>query len=138
IVGQRRSQKMEAPVMPPAAKKAKLLATFQHPMQVEVREAKFEPLASVALLDLARLGKGNHKIEIGFAAGGCCQRPVSAVIRNGMVTNIEIAGCAGSEKPVSKEMLALIQAARREIGMAAPSKWQAIPVAEFFQSSARM
>jgi hypothetical protein len=124
--------------MASTSKKAKVLAAFKYPMQIEVREAKFRPLASVAMLDLSRLRKGRHKIEIGFAEGGCCERSVSAVINNGVVANIEIEDCEGSKKPVTKEMLALIQAARREIGMPAPSTWHPIPVAQFFHSPARM
>ena len=124
--------------MAPTSNKARVLTAFKYPMQIEAREAKFKPLASVAMLDLSRLRKGSHKTEIGFAEGGCCKRSVSAVIKNGMVTNIEIEDCEGSKKPVTKEMLALIKAARREIGMPAPSTWQPIPVAEFFKSSARM
>jgi hypothetical protein len=124
--------------MASTSKKAKVLAAFKHPMRIEVRATKFKPLASVAMLDLSRLRKGSHKIEIGSAEGGRCKRLVSAVIKNGMVTNIEIEDCGGSEKPVTKEMLALVEAARREVGMRASSKWQAIPVADFFQSTARM
>ena len=97
-----------------AAKKAKVLATFKHPMQIEVREAKFEPLESVGLLDHARLRRGNHRVEIGFAEGGCCKRAVTAIVKNGMVTDIEIADCEGSKKPASKEMLGVIQAAQAD------------------------
>lgn len=120
------------------SKKSKALATFTHPMQIEVREVKFEPQAAVAMMDLARLSKGNHKIEIGFAEGGCCQRAVSAVIKNGMVTDIDIADCKDSKKPVDKEMLAVIEAARRKIARSSQADWQPIPVAEFFRSAANM
>jgi hypothetical protein len=121
-----------------SVKKSKVLKTFKYPVPVEVREPVFEPLASVAMLDLSRLSKGSHKIEIGVAKGGCCQRSVYAVIKNAVVTNVEFDVCAGCDKPVSKELLALIEAARREIRRPAPSKWRPIPVAEFFKSSARM
>jgi hypothetical protein len=120
------------------SKKSRVLKTFNYPVKVEVRESVFEPLASIAMLDLSRLSKGSHKIEIGFVKGGCCQRPVCAVIKNGMVTNVEFEMCKGCEKPVSKELLTLIQAARREIRMPAPSKWRPIPVAEFLKSPAQM
>ena len=124
--------------MSSSSKKPKVLKTFEYPVKVEVRESVFEPLASITMLDLSRLTKGNHKIEIGFAKGGCCQRSVCAVIKKGMVTNVEFGVCQGCEKPVSKELLALIQAARRELRMPAPSKWRPIPVAEFLKSPAQM
>lgn len=124
--------------MATGSKKSKTLAAFNHPMPVEVREVKFEPLASVGVLDLARLSKGSHKIEVGFAEGGCCQRVVSAVIKNGMVTGLEIKGCGNPDKPVSKEMVAVVEAARRKIGRETPGKWKPVPVAEFFQSPAAL
>jgi hypothetical protein len=120
-----------------AAKKAKVLATFKHPMQIEVREAKFEPLESASLLDHARLRRGNHRVEIGFAEGGCCKRAVTAIVKNGMVTDIEIADCEGSKKPPSKEMLGVIQAARKQIGMPAPAAWKPVPVERFFDTADR-
>ena len=55
-----------------------------------------------------------------------------------MVTNVEFEACEGSDAPVTKEMLALIKAARRKIHMRAPGKWHPIPAAEFFKSAARM
>jgi hypothetical protein len=119
--------------MPSASKKDKVLATFTYPMRVEVHEVAFEPLDSVALLDFARLSKGRHKVAIGFASGDCCRRSVYAMVNNGMVTNIEFERCGHAKKP-SKKMLALIEAARRKIGMAEPSPWRPIPVAEFFSS----
>jgi hypothetical protein len=88
--------------------------------------------------DVVRLSKGTHRIEIGLAKGGCCQRSVYAVIKNGMVTNVEFQDCKGCAMSVSKELLALIEAARREIRMPSPSKWRPIPVAEFLKSPAQM
>jgi hypothetical protein len=124
--------------MSSASKNSKVLKTFKYPVKVVVQESVFEPLAVVAMLDLSRLSKGTHKIEIGLAKGGCCQRSVYAVIKNGMVTDVEFQECKGCEMPVSKELLALIEAARREIRMPAPSKWRPIPVAEFLKSPAQM
>lgn len=119
-------------------KSAKVLATFKYPMEVEIRESEFKPLASITLLDLSRLSKGTHKIEVGFATGGCCQKAVFAIIKKGMVTDIEFEMCEESDTPVTKELLTLIQTARRKMGMRTPAKWVAIPVTEFFESPAQM
>jgi len=124
--------------MASGAKKDKPLAAFDYPMRIEVRKAKFRPLASVAALDLSRLRKGRHKIEIGFAEGGCCDRLVTAVIKNGMVAGIEFEGCGNSEKRADPGTLALVAAARQAIGVPTPSPWQPVSVAEFFRSAPGM
>ena len=56
--------------MASTSKKSKVLKTFNYPVKVEVQGSVFEPLASIVMLDLTRLNKGSHKIEIGFAKGG--------------------------------------------------------------------
>ena len=43
------------------AKAPALMASFTVPMKVEIRQPEFEPLASLAALDVHRLRKGNHK-----------------------------------------------------------------------------
>ena len=119
-------------------RKEKPLAAFDYPVRVEVRKVKFRPHASVALLDLARLQKGSHKIDVGFAEGGCCAHLVTAVVKNGMVTDIEIEGCKRTGKTNSKQTLALVEAARRAINVTRSSPWQPVPVAEFFASASQM
>jgi hypothetical protein len=119
-------------------RKEKPLATFDYPLRVEVRKVKFKPLASVALLDLSRLDKGNHKIDVGFADGRCCARLVTAVVKSGVVTGIEIEGCKRSGKPISKQTIALVEAARRAINAPMSSPWTRVPVAEFFASASQM
>src|SRR5207302_7538734 len=116
----------------------KPLAAFDYPMRMEVRKARFRPLASGALLDRSRLRKGSHRVEVGFAEGGCCGRLVTAVVKNGKVTKIEIEKCRYSRKPANKETIALVEAARRAIGVPTPSDWQSVPVDEFFGSASQM
>ena len=47
--------------MDKSAKRGRVLASFTVPMKVEIRRPEFEPLASLAALDAARLSRGNHK-----------------------------------------------------------------------------
>jgi hypothetical protein len=67
-------------------------------MKVEIRQPESEPLASLAALDVERLSRGNHKIEIGFIKGGCCRNLVRAVVKNGMVTGFEVEPCKDLSK----------------------------------------
>lgn len=122
--------------MAKSSKKPRVLAAFTVPMKVEIREPEFEPLTSLAALDLARLSKGNHKIEIGFVRGGCCRNLVRAVIKNGMVMGCEVEPCKDSGKPAPRNMLDLLARARKEIK--ADRKWQPIPVGDLVKSSEKM
>jgi hypothetical protein len=123
--------------MAKSAKKQRVLASFTVPMKVEIRQPEFEPLKSLAALDVERLSRGNHKIEIGFIKGGCCPHLVRAVIKNGMVTGCEVEPCKeDSRKAPPPELLALLEKARKKIQ--AGRKWQPIPVRELVTSSARM
>src|SRR6476659_2399754 len=74
------------PPMAKSSRPAKPLATLTVPMKVEIRQPEFEPLSSLKALDMQRLSKGSHKVEVGFLKGGCCRNLVWAVIRDGMVT----------------------------------------------------
>ena len=51
--------------MAKSPKKSRVLAEFSVPMKVEIREPDFEPLASLAALDLKRLQKGNTRSRLG-------------------------------------------------------------------------
>jgi hypothetical protein len=124
--------------MAKSPKKSRVLAELSVPMKVEIREPDFEPLDSLAALDLKRLQKGNHKIEIGFIKGGCCRKLVRAVIKDGMVTGCEVEPCkemvkAGKTPP---KLLAVLDEARKKIGDG--KKWKPIPVSELVSSNARM
>ena len=70
--------------------RSKVLAKFSYPLTVEVRVAKFEPLSSNWILDLSRLRRGRHQIEIGSAPGGCCSAMVYAIVRSGVVVNLKV------------------------------------------------
>ena len=124
--------------MAKSPKKPPVLAKFSVPMKVEIRQPEFEPLASLAALDLKRLQEGNHKIEIGFIKGGCCRKLVRAVIKDGMVTGCEVEPCKGSGKAgkAPPELLAVFAKARKKV--AGGKKWKPIPVSQLVSSNAKM
>jgi hypothetical protein len=118
--------------------KPQVVATFKHSMTVEVIVPTFVPLASLATQDIQKLSKGGHRIEIGFMEGDCCPKLVHAVIRNGMVTRIEVEPCVHSErvlpKAMSKEMSEVVAKARKRMEQ---DPWQPVPVAELVENMAR-
>jgi hypothetical protein len=119
-----------------SAKKQRVLAEFAAPMKVEIRQPEFEPFTSLAALDLKRLSRGNHKVEIGFIEGGGCRNLVRAVIKKGMVTGCEVEPCKDARKAAPRELLNLFAKAHRKIN--AGRKWQPIPVADLLRSSEKM
>ena len=117
-----------------AFSKKKLLAAFDFPFRVEVRAAEFRPLGLIRHLDLKKLRRGSHRIEIGFSEGRCCRNPVYALIRNGMVTGIEVEHCKESKKVESKQIWALVSRAYKELGRGPGKKWKPVPVEQFLAS----
>src|SRR5690242_10372026 len=101
-----------------------LLTTLEYPypVKVEVRAAEFEQYSSLRYLDMSKLSKGNHKIEVGLVKGGCCGLRAFAVVRAGMVVAVEVEPCPESKKPLSKNDRALVAAAYKKIG-GRPPKW---------------
>jgi hypothetical protein len=79
--------------------RAEPLVRFEYPVTVEARQPRFEPLASLQFLDLEQLSSGAHELEIGSFQGGCCRQMVRAIIREGMVTDIDVEQCKGGEEP---------------------------------------
>jgi len=121
--------------MAKSSRPAPVMATFTVPMKVEIRQPEFEPLASLAALDVKRLSRGSHKVKIGFLTGGCCRNLVKAVIRNGMVTGFEVDACKEtSDKPAPPELRRVLEQARKRL--VAGRKWKAIPVTQLVRSSA--
>ena len=119
--------------MAKSTKRRPPLASFDFPVKVEVRKPEVQLNDSIGALDVERLSKGSHKIEIGFVKGGCCPQRVRAVIKRGMVIGCEVEPC--SEQPtvaLSPEFLALVDTATRQIQTG--KKWQPIPVSEFVSS----
>ena len=123
--------------MAKASNMSKVAAEFSAPVKVQVRLPEFEPLASLKSLDVKRLSKGNHKIEIGFVKGECCRNLVRAIVKDGMVTGCEIEGCKGLPKTAPpRELLAIVDKARKKA--ARGQKWKPIPVAQLVRSNRRI
>ena len=100
---------------------------FTVPVKVQVRHPEFVPLATLASLDVDRLSRGSHKIEIGFMEGGCCRNLVRAVIRGGMVVGIEVEPCEETRGgKASPEVMKLFEQARRRLKVG--GKWKPFPV----------
>lgn len=118
-----------------AKKPTKSALKFDIRVKVEVTVPEFQPLASTRALDLKRLSKGNHKVEVGFLKGGCCPTMVRAVIRNGMVTALEVEQCKETKK-ASSDLSAVLKEARRRL-QPRGGKWQPVAVGEFMRDSAR-
>ena len=113
----------------PASKpKSRLLSKFNYTVEVEVIEPVFEPLASLKALDVSKLSKGKHRIEVGWLKGGCCPKLVHAIISKGMIRDLQVEPCNEASKAPSKEIVRLFAEARARIK---PSgEWKPIPVQE--------
>jgi hypothetical protein len=116
--------------MAKAGKHATPSFSFAHAIKIEVHIPKLEPLASLKSLDFDRLSKGSHKIEVGFISGGCCPKLVRAVVRNGMVTKLEVEPCKDA-RPLTPGMAAIAKEVRRQVLARGEGKWQPIPLAKF-------
>jgi hypothetical protein len=108
-----------------------LLATLEYPVKVEIRAAEFEAYSSLRYLDVSKLKKGNHKIEVGIVKGGCCGLKAFAMIKAGMVVAVKFDRCPESKKPLSKNHQALVAAAYKKI-RPRPPKWVPVSVEDFF------
>jgi hypothetical protein len=106
------------------------VGTLEYPVRVEVRPAKFEPYSSLRDLDVSKLSKGNHKIEVGIVKGGCCGLKAFAMIKAGMVVAAKFDPCPEGKRRMSKSQQALVNAAYKKIG--ARPKWVPVSVEDFF------
>jgi hypothetical protein len=108
--------------MPRPAKRREPPIIFKYPAQVEVRRPKFEPFASLRQLDLEKLASAEiAKVELGYLKTECCQQLVRAIVRKGMVTEIQVQPCdePGRIKP-SPEMMKLVAAALKRAAKGSP------------------
>ncbi len=99
-----------------------------------VRRPELTLFKTIEYLDTARLSKGSHTIEVGTVEG--CDSAVTATIRDGMVTGIEIPKC-GSTSEVSPLLADKLDAARKELARSGEPKWEDIPVEELVKRSAQ-
>jgi hypothetical protein len=105
-----------------AAKRREPAVTFKHSAMVEVRRPKFKAFASLHQLDLPKLARADlTTIELGYLETECCQQLVKAIIRKGMVSEIQVETCPPQErfKP-SPELKKLFDAALKRVAKAKP------------------
>jgi hypothetical protein len=78
--------------------RSRTIATFSHPVTVEVRAPDFEPLAATSHLDFNALRHVDHaQIELGLIHTGCCRSLLRADVEKGMVTALAVEPCNQSE-----------------------------------------
>jgi hypothetical protein len=105
-----------------AAKRPEPTVTFKHSAMVEVRRPKFKAFASLHQLDLPNLARADlATIELGYLETECCQQLVKAIIRKGMVSEIQVESCPPRErfKP-SPELKKLFDAALKRVAKGNP------------------
>ncbi len=113
--------------------RGKLVTAFRYPIRVEVRRPKFERSASLAYIDVVRLGRAARaEFEVGHIETGCCRKTVLAVVRRGVVTALRVEACAHC-KPVrlTPELQTLLNVARRRIGRRRVGPFRPMPVVQF-------
>jgi len=118
-----------------SAKTPRPLLAFDHPIRVTVRETKFKWLDSARHLDIASLGKAPRaEVEVGEVETECCQHLVRAVIRNGMVTGLDMEPISKEARtPVSPELRKLLEVVKRKLQARRPPRPRfPMPVPKFF------
>jgi hypothetical protein len=100
-----------------SAKQPRPHLTFKHPTKIEIYRPEFEPFASVAHLDVAKLAQAAHaEIELGTLKTSCCSPTVRAVIRKGMVTELRVDRSPEDKtEPITPEFSRLLDVARRRV-----------------------
>lgn len=118
--------------------RGKLVATFQHPMRVEVRRPKFERSASLAHIDVAKLARAARaEFEVGYLEAGCCRKTVLAVVRRGMVTALRVAACAQCKQVrLTPELRALLNVTQRRTGRRRDRPFRPMSVGQFMGGAA--
>jgi hypothetical protein len=122
-----------------SAKRPPPLTTFRHTVRVEVRRAEFEPLASVAHLDVVKLARATRaEVELGYFKTGCCRPFVRAIIQKGMVTDLVVEPCPDEKRvPPSPELVRLVNIARQRVTPRGSKPFGGpVPVADFMADAA--
>ena len=115
------------------------VATFRHPVAVEVFQPQFTLSPSLRFLDVAALSNAaSAEVAIGEVDGGCCQHAVYATIRKGMVIGLRARPCPESERTkLSREHANVVaQAMKRVTAKRRSGHKLPMPVATFFGSRA--
>jgi hypothetical protein len=124
--------------MAKSTKRARPFTTFKHTVPIEVRRAEFELLASVALLDGAKLARAARaKIELGYFKTDCCRNLVRAIVEKGMVVKLTVEPCSDHKsRPASAELVRLLDLARQHVTPPNGRPFShPVPVAEFMREA---
>ena len=107
--------------------------TLRQAVDVEVAPVPFVPFQSVRTLDLYRLARGRHEVELGQFEADCCKRTVRAIVRQGYVTEVTVDACSDRKAKVTPEFARLMARARKKLkGSARPRPRLPLPVTRFF------
>jgi len=98
-----------------------------------VRRPKFQLFENTKYLDIDKLSRGKHTIELGKFEGCACDCSISATVKDGVVTAINYPKCE-SGTPMPAKFEKQLAAARRKLG--GSTKWEDFPVADLTKSSA--
>jgi hypothetical protein len=115
--------------------KARPSVQFTYERTYTVRPREFRLFKNVEYLDTAKLSKGSHTIELGTFEGGNCDGSVTAKIRNGKVTGIDVPKCESTTE-IPPKLAKKLDAARNELAKRVQSKWEDLPVQEMVTSPA--
>jgi len=117
--------------------------TFEYPVQIEVRRAEFELLASVPYLDLDKLARAARaEIELDYNKPySSCRHFVRAIVEEGMVTDLVVEPCCSAEEtePASPELVRLFNIAHQHVTSPEGEPFRPpVPVADFMANAAAM
>ena len=125
----------------PSSKKSRPIATFRHPLTVEVFGPSFQLSPSLRFMNVDALSKAaSAEVPIGEVDGGCCQHTVYATIRKGMVTGIRAEECPKEDRmALTREYAAVVAQAMKRLQAqrrGGDGRKLPMPVATFFGSTA--
>jgi hypothetical protein len=116
--------------------------TFEYPVQIEVRRAEFELLASVPYLDLDKLARSARaEIELGYyKTDSSCRHFIRAIVEEGMVTELLVEPCSAEEtEPASPELVRLFNIARENVSSPEGEPFRPpVPVSDFMPNAVAM
>lgn len=115
------------------SKNSRVIATFDYPLKIEVRQAPFKWLNSVRHLDVKWLEKAaSAEIEVGEVESDCCQHLVRAVVSKGMVTGLRLQpGAKKSATPGIRDFDRLLKQVLRKVRAKTKGPKYPMPIAKF-------
>jgi hypothetical protein len=119
---------LETKVAMPKKEKGKSF-TLAYTAEVKITLPKLQFMSSLKYLDADALSHvPKIKIDVGFFKTPCCDRHLRAVIKDGMVTGLEMDPCSDLT-PASAELSALAKTALKHAKP--PGTWKPVPVREY-------